>query len=100
MTFTKDVYQQALKDLERLQSELEKCGQSSLDHLCDRLSGWHLREEGEMFDCNFGLLTVTIEAKKDGSGYFIHPLLEIWSPDTECSEMKTLMIQELENLLK
>lgn len=99
MVFTKEVYQQALTDFKRLQSELEKHCQSSLDDLYERLSGWNLREEGETFDCNFGLLTVTIEAKEDGSGYFIHPLLEIWSPDTEYSDMGTLTIQELENVL-
>lgn len=99
MTFTKEVYQQALNDFKRLQSELAKYRLSSLDHLCDRLSGWNLREDGEMFDCNFGLLTVTIEEKEDGSGYFIHPLFEIWNPDTECSDMEILTIQELENVL-
>lgn len=32
---------------------------------------------GDWFDCNYRLLTVTIEAKKDGSGYFVHEGIDI-----------------------
>lgn len=48
MLFTKDVYQQALKDFERPQSELKTYIHLSLDHLCETLNGWNLRDGGRL----------------------------------------------------
>lgn len=90
----KELYAHAYSDFFNLKNYLENY-EGTFDTLCEQLNGFN-KEDGNFFDVNYGVLTVTVICS--GDGYFLHNSIDIWNDATTELVHECLTLNELKEL--